>query len=159
MVRPAQRPGVDREDRKQRGRGRCISLELSVCNTEGNPARFRYSAISCLTPLAGDADPYSWECVCSFIQDWTSGGQWVTFSIYFQKNLKRRFFASIVFTFEKNWGGQLPLPTLPKPNIHPILPRPAIRSSSSGIWNSPKTNMTIRWIAQVMHKWNSQLLK
>lgn len=57
----------------------------------------------------------------------------MTFSIYFQKNFKRLFFASIVFTFEKNRGEQLLLPTLPNPTSTPSSPHLAIRSSSSGI--------------------------
>ena len=122
MVRPAQRPGVDREDRKQRGRGRCIALGLSVCSTEGTPARFHYSAISCLSPLAGDADPYSWECVCLSSKVGLPGDSEWHFQSIFKRILKDVSLPPLCLHLKRIEVGNFRFPLFPNPTFTPTSP-------------------------------------
>lgn len=51
MVRPAQRPGMDREDGKRRSRRIRITLQLSLFRAEKTLGIIHYCALSCLSHL------------------------------------------------------------------------------------------------------------
>lgn len=111
MVRPAQRPGMDREDGKQRRRGMCISLQRPSFRAERTSGVIRYRALSCLSHLVGE--------MCLLFPPVLDFCERVTFPIPLLKNyFISRSFSPIVFIFEKKRSGQLLPPTLPKSGIH-----------------------------------------
>lgn len=67
------------------------------------------------------ANPYSYECICSFTQDWTSQRSPVTFPISFQNHFKKLFifFHCVYIRKELGWATSAFHSSLTHPHPHP----------------------------------------
>lgn len=120
MVRPAQSPGMDREDGKQRSRGMCLSLQLSLFRAERTVGVIHNCALACLSHLVGrEHIPIATDVL--FFLPVPDYCERVTFPIPLLKIMLQvvHFLPlCLCLCLKRSKVGNFCLPTRPKYNIH-----------------------------------------